>query len=141
MCSNLIPFKNCTICALEPHHRPSELLFPPYSSRKHPIFHLIPCFEIFLEKPTVHPGFTKDTHQYFMKASPVRPGDYLEFFAEIPLLGALSACPGGDTSTGHSDDTAKCYPLLVEVFEASEGVLDGWKGPEVCGYAGKHGLK
>lgn len=28
-------------------------------------------------------GFTRDTGQYFMKASPVRPGDYLEFFAEI----------------------------------------------------------
>lgn len=41
-------------------------------------------------------GFTRDTGQYFMKASPVRPGDYLEFFAEIDLLGALSACPGGD---------------------------------------------
>ncbi|CAJ1348108.1 unnamed protein product [Effrenium voratum] len=27
-------------------------------------------------------GFTKDTHQYFMKASPVRVGDYIEFFAE-----------------------------------------------------------
>ncbi|MEZ5685176.1 MAG: DUF1989 domain-containing protein, partial [Paracoccaceae bacterium] len=41
-------------------------------------------------------GFTRDTGQYFMKASPVRPGDYLEFFAEIDLLGVLSACPGGD---------------------------------------------
>lgn len=40
-------------------------------------------------------GFTRDTGQYFMKASPVRPGDYLEFFAEIDLLGDLSACPGG----------------------------------------------
>ena len=26
-------------------------------------------------------GFTRDTGQYFMKASPVRPGDYLEFYA------------------------------------------------------------
>ncbi len=34
-------------------------------------------------------GFTRDTHQYFMKASPVRPGDFIEFFAEIDLLGAL----------------------------------------------------
>ena len=34
-------------------------------------------------------GFTHDTHQYFMKASPVRPGDFIEFFAEIDLLGAL----------------------------------------------------
>ena len=39
-------------------------------------------------------GFTRDTHQYFMKASPVRPGDFIEFFAETDLLGGLSACPG-----------------------------------------------
>ena len=61
-------------------------------------------------------GFTRDTGQYFMKASPVRPGDHLEFFAEIDLLGALSACPGGDCSAEHSSDTAPCHPLLVEIF-------------------------
>ena len=32
-------------------------------------------------------GFLQGTHQYFMKASPVRSGDYLEFFAEVNLLG------------------------------------------------------
>lgn len=26
-------------------------------------------------------GFARETHQYFMKASPVRPGDFLELFA------------------------------------------------------------
>ncbi len=46
-------------------------------------------------------GFTRDTHQYFMKASPVRPGDYIEFFAEIDLTCALSACPGGDCGSSH----------------------------------------
>ncbi|HEX9857840.1 MAG TPA: DUF1989 domain-containing protein, partial [Paracoccaceae bacterium] len=51
-------------------------------------------------------GFSRDTGQYFMKASPVRPGDYLEFFAEIDLLGGLSACPGGDCSAEHSSDSA-----------------------------------
>jgi uncharacterized protein YcgI (DUF1989 family) len=61
-------------------------------------------------------GFTKDTHQYFMKASPVRPGDYIEFYAEIDLLGALSACPGGDCGAEHSSDAAICYPLKVEIF-------------------------
>ena len=61
-------------------------------------------------------GFTRDTGQYFMKASPVRPGDYIEFFAEIDLLGALSACPDGDCSSKHSSDAASCYPLLIEVF-------------------------
>jgi uncharacterized protein YcgI (DUF1989 family) len=61
-------------------------------------------------------GFTRDTHQYFMKASPVRPGDYIEFRAEMDLLGALSACPGGDCGSTHSSDVAECHPLLVEIF-------------------------
>lgn len=84
-------------------------------------------------------GFTRDTGQYFMKASPVRPGDYLEFFAEIDLLGALSACPGGDCSSEHSSDTAACYPLLVEVFQPREGALAGWESPAVNGYDRSHG--
>ncbi|MGR3314538.1 urea carboxylase-associated family protein [Roseovarius indicus] len=84
-------------------------------------------------------GFTRDTGQYFMKASPVRPGDYLEFFAEIDLLGALSACPGGDCSAEHSSDTAACHPLLVEVFAPEAGALEGWESPTVNGYDRSHG--
>ena len=63
-------------------------------------------------------GFTADTHQYFMKASPVRAGDYLEFFAEIDLLVGLSACPGGDCGDEHTSDKAACYPLVIDVFES-----------------------
>ena len=86
-------------------------------------------------------GFTLDTHQYFMKASPVRPGDYIEFFAEIPLLGALSACPGGDCSATHSDDATPCYPLLVEIYKPKDSVLKNWKGPPApSSYDGCHGL-
>ncbi|CUH65938.1 urea carboxylase-associated protein 1 [Thalassovita gelatinovora] len=84
-------------------------------------------------------GFTRDTGQYFMKASPVRPGDYLEFFAEIDLLGALSACPGGDCSAEHSSDSTACYPLLVEVFAAKPGALSSWAIPQVNGYDRSHG--
>ena len=84
-------------------------------------------------------GFTRDTGQYFMKASPVRPGDYIEFFAEIDLLGALSACPGGDCSSTHSSDAAACHPLLVEIFEPADGALDGWKSPPPSGYDRSHG--
>ena len=84
-------------------------------------------------------GFTRDTGQYFMKASPVRPGDYLEFFAEIDLLGALSACPGGDCSAKHSSDVAACYPLLVEVFAPAKGALEGWQSPPHNGYDRSHG--
>ena len=68
-------------------------------------------------------GFTLDTHQYFMKASPARPGDFLELFAEIDLLAALSSCPGGDCSSEHSSNNAKCYPLLVEIFECKDNHL------------------
>lgn len=84
-------------------------------------------------------GFTRDTGQYFMKASPVRPGDYIEFFAEIDLLGALSACPGGDCSSEHSSDTAACHPLLVEVFAPAADALDGWTQPKTNGYDRTHG--
>ncbi|MCQ0092068.1 DUF1989 domain-containing protein [Roseovarius sp. M141] len=84
-------------------------------------------------------GFTRATGQYFMKASPVRPGDYLEFFAEIDLIGALSACPGGDCSTQHSSDVAACYPLLVEVFAPTPGALKGWGSPALNGYDRTHG--
>lgn len=83
-------------------------------------------------------GFKRDTHQYFMKASPVRPGDFLELFAEIDLLGALSACPGGDCGAGHSDDAAPCHPLLVEIYRPARE-LAGWRPPGRSAYSGDHG--
>ena len=84
-------------------------------------------------------GFTRDTGQYFMKASPVRPGDHIEFFAEIDLLGNLSACPGGDCSAEHSSDAAACHPLLVEVFAPEDGALSGWTPPPPNAYDRSHG--
>lgn len=84
-------------------------------------------------------GFTRDTGQYFMKASPVRPGDHLTFFAEIDLLGALSACPGGDCSAEHTSDVAVCYPLRVEILKPGQGALTGWNSPPVNGYDRSHG--
>lgn len=84
-------------------------------------------------------GFTRDTGQYFMKASPVRPGDYLEFFAQIDLLGGLSACPGGDCSDKHSSDVAACHPLLVEVFRPKAPPL-GWEAAARNGYDRSHGM-
>jgi uncharacterized protein YcgI (DUF1989 family) len=84
-------------------------------------------------------GFTRDTHQYFMKASPVRPGDFIEFFAEIDLLGALSACPGGDCSATHSSDAAACFPLKVEIFEPDRKTLATWPFPSPIAYHRRHG--
>ncbi|WP_417682709.1 urea carboxylase-associated family protein [Roseibium sp.] len=84
-------------------------------------------------------GFTRDTGQYFMKASPVRPGDHLEFFAEIDLLAVMSACPGGDCSAEHSSDTAACHPMVMEVYRPAEGTLAGWTSPERNAYERSHG--
>ncbi|MBV9199254.1 MAG: DUF1989 domain-containing protein [Alphaproteobacteria bacterium] len=86
-------------------------------------------------------GYTRDTHQYFMKASPVRPGDFIEFFAEIDLLVALSACPGGDCGASHSDDSAQCHPLKVEVYRPRESALAGWHSPPPNRYSRSHGTR
>ncbi len=85
-------------------------------------------------------GFTLDTHQYFMKASPVRPGDYIEFFAEMDLLGGLSACPGGNCGSSHSDDSTPCYPLLVEVYKTDTDALSDWQSAQTNPYSRTHGL-
>lgn len=82
-------------------------------------------------------GFTRERGEYFMKASPVRPGDHMDFLAEIELLGALSACPGGDCSATHSSDEAACFPLLVEVFEGEPP--EGWRSPDRNSYDRSHG--
>lgn len=68
-------------------------------------------------------GFTLDTQQYFMKASPVRPGDHIDFLAEIDLVVGLSACPGGDCSATHSNDATPGYPLHIDVLKPSDACL------------------
>ena len=85
-------------------------------------------------------GFTLDTHQYFMKASPVRPGDYIEFLAEIDLLAALSSCPGGDCGSSHSDDKTTCYPLEVDILKPADEFLSGFSMQKLNAYDGSHGL-
>ena len=86
-------------------------------------------------------GFTKDTHEYFMKASPVRPGDFIEFFAETDLLGALSSCPGGDCGSEHSSNEAKCFPLKVSILSTSLKNKKEWPSSRISKYNNKHGIK
>ncbi|MEC7669950.1 MAG: DUF1989 domain-containing protein [Pseudomonadota bacterium] len=81
-------------------------------------------------------GFTRDTGQYFMKASPVRRGYSLRFLAEIDLFGAFRACPGGDCSSEHSSDTAACYPLAIDILS---GTIENWKEPPANSYDRSHG--
>ena len=79
---------------------------------------------------------------------PPQEADYIEFFAEIDLLCALSACPGGDLSCWEWSDEAAmratCRPLAVEVYEIPERirtrVLEGWEPPHPSNYGGNHGI-
>ncbi|KAE8330889.1 potassium transporter-domain-containing protein [Aspergillus sergii] len=74
--------------------------------------------------------------KYFMETSPARPGEYFEFFAEVDVLCALSACPGGDLSNWGWEEKgenmgATTRPLGVEVYKLNDPkVLEGWKEPE-----------
>ncbi|WP_338484963.1 urea carboxylase-associated family protein [Pseudomonas trivialis] len=82
---------------------------------------------------------------YFMKACPAQKGDYLEFFAEIDLLCALSTCPGGDLSLPMwgpqaQDPLTVCRPLGVEIYRLEDELLSGWSQPERAAYKGQHGL-
>jgi uncharacterized protein YcgI (DUF1989 family) len=72
---------------------------------------------------------------YFMEPSPARKGDFLELFAEIDLLCAISTCPSGDLSEwgwgeDGSDPVANCRPIGVEVYELEPELLEGWHPPE-----------
>ena len=83
--------------------------------------------------------------KYFMRASPARKGDHIEFFAEIDLLCALSTCPGGDLSVplwgpDARDPLEVCRPLGIEVYEIDKSLLQNWRPPSVAAYGGGHGL-
>jgi uncharacterized protein YcgI (DUF1989 family) len=85
--------------------------------------------------------------KYFMEASPAKKGDYVEFFAEMDLLVALSTCPGGDLSMwawGEGEGTSMldvCRPIQVDVWKVEDGeVLKSWEPPKSPEYRGLHGM-
>ena len=86
-------------------------------------------------------GFTLDTHQYFMKATPARAGDRITFFAHKALLGGLSACPGGNCGSSHSDDATPCFPLEVDILAPQRPVDAGTDARLTGHYGGGHGLE
>lgn len=90
-------------------------------------------------------GLTRDD-RYFVKASPAKLGDFIEFFAEIDVLCAISTCPHGDLSVQMwgpeaGDPASTCRPLGVEIYEPARELLDGWTPPRPVDYRGGHGLR
>ncbi len=53
----------------------------------------------------------------YLAASEARPGDYIEFFAEMDLLVAVSVCPLGDGTADPTGDLADVRPLRIEIFD------------------------
>jgi uncharacterized protein len=90
-------------------------------------------------------GLTADD-RYFVKPSPAKRGDFIEFFAEIDVLCAISTCPHGDLSVqmwgpDAGDPLTTCRPLGVEIWEPRPELLAGWISPAVSDYRGGHGLR
>jgi uncharacterized protein YcgI (DUF1989 family) len=103
--------------------------------------------------------------KYFMETSPAKAGEYFEFFAEVDVLCALSACPGGMCSRDtlplcilmavligdlsewgweEKEDSmgATTRPLGVEVYRITDSkALEGWTEPESPKYTGLHGMR
>jgi hypothetical protein len=80
-------------------------------------------------------GLDPSTGMYFMEPVPATAGDYVELFAEIDVLIALSSCPAGDISiphlgADHGDPSPTCRPLGVEVFDVHPALLEGWRPAE-----------
>lgn len=87
-------------------------------------------------------GVTRTDNICFVKASPARVGDYFEFFAEIDLLCAVSACPQGDLSAPVSGPEAeavgsRCHPLGIEVYDVDSALLTDWERSQPVPF---HGL-
>jgi uncharacterized protein YcgI (DUF1989 family) len=83
--------------------------------------------------------------RYFVKPSPAKTGDFIEFFAEIDVLCALSTCPHGDLSVAMwgpaaGDPGVTCRPLAVEIWTPAAPLLAGWAPPPASDYRGGHGL-
>ncbi|WP_017572505.1 urea carboxylase-associated family protein [Nocardiopsis halotolerans] len=83
--------------------------------------------------------------RYYMKPSPARAGDFVEFFAEQDLLCALSTCPAGDLSVPFWGPDARdpvdvCRPLAVEVHRPAPELTEGWSTPHTAPYRGMHGM-
>lgn len=62
-------------------------------------------------------GYDSKTGRGFMEPSDAKKGDYVEFFAEIDVLVALTICPSGSGRLPDDHPTQDRTPLGLTVFE------------------------
>lgn len=75
-------------------------------------------------------GVDPVTGDYVFTQGSAEAGDHLELYAEVPLLVAVSVCPGGDGGTVESGadwggERVRLRPIGVEVYETGVAPL-GW---------------
>jgi uncharacterized protein YcgI (DUF1989 family) len=58
-----------------------------------------------------------ETGKHVVLPSDVKKGDYVELFAEIDVLVALSICPGGSGNLHYSEREQDSKPLCVQIFD------------------------
>jgi uncharacterized protein YcgI (DUF1989 family) len=94
-----------------PNHRNCQLhletAIKPYGLGPH---HVQDAFNIFQKS-----GVSPEDGRLYLAPSDAKKGDYIELYAEIDLLVALSACPSGSGSTGLVEGI-EVRPLGYEVF-------------------------
>lgn len=61
--------------------------------------------------------FELDTGQRPVEPSDAQVGDYVEFYAEMDVLMAVSLCPGGCFAGGWSAGTNKVKPIGIEIYD------------------------
>lgn len=66
----------------------------------------------FFQRTRIEPG----SHQYATEPSAVQSGDYVELYAEVNLVAAISVCPMGSGAHRAESGTRDPLPLLAEVF-------------------------
>lgn len=121
------------------HHCHSNLVRAvlPYGLGEQDVHDVLNVFQV--------TGLTDDG-KYWISGSPARDGDYLELFAEIDLLCAMSSCPARDVSAppwGLRDaDLDKANAgLEIEVYDVDAEHLTGWHSPQPVRYSGRHGVR
>ncbi len=64
-------------------------------------------------------SFDRKTDEYMIKASPARKGDFIQIYAEIDLLIALSVCPCGDVSIpcGEPVPDSLCHAMEITISQ------------------------
>ena len=86
-------------------------------------------------------GFTRDTHQYFMKASPCGPATSSSSSPRSICLVRSVGLPRRRLRRQTLRRCCEVLPLKVEIYRTGDDALAGWRPPSPNGYSRTHGVR